>query len=71
VSTTQQGNSQVIVVQPASPQVVYVPQYQPQQVYAPPPQRRPAGQAREMSLRHRYLIFGTGFAIGALISNNN
>jgi hypothetical protein len=42
VSTQTQGNTQVIVVQPANPQVVYVPQYEPQQVYsqtqqAPPP----------------------------------
>ena len=72
VSTQTQGNTQVIVVQPANPQVVYVPQYQPQQVYsqvqqAPPPSGPSTGDMVAASL----LSFGLGIGIGALIANNN
>ena len=76
VSTQTQGNTQVIVVQPANPQVVYVPQYNPQQVYsqqqqAPPPAQASSGASTGDVVAASLLSFGLGIAIGALIANNN
>jgi len=76
VSTQTEGNTQVIVVQPANPQVVYVPQYQPQQVYsqtqqAPPPAQAGGGASTGDVVAASLLSFGLGIGIGALIANNN
>lgn len=75
VSTETQGNTQVIVVQPANPQVVYVPQYNPQVVYSQQQQAPPPVQASGPStgdvVAASLLSFGVGIAIGALIANNN
>ncbi len=75
VSTQTQGNTQVIVVQPANPQVVYVPQYEPQQVYSQTQQAPPPVQASGPStgdvVAASLLSFGLGIGIGALIANNN
>ena len=75
VSTQTQGNTQVIVVQPANPQVVYVPQYDPQQVYSQQQQAPPPAQASGPStgdvVAASLLSFGLGIGIGALIANNN
>jgi len=75
VSTQTQGNTQVIVVQPANPQVVYVSQYQPQQVYSQQQQAPPPAQASGPStgdmVAASLLSFGLGIGIGALIANNN
>jgi hypothetical protein len=70
VSTTTQGSTQVIVVQPANPQVVYVPQYQPQQVYAAPPAQA-SGPSTGDVVAASLLSFGLGIGIGALIAHNN
>src|SRR6516165_4928003 len=57
VSVQQQDGAPVVVVQPANPQVVYVPVYQPEVVFAASP-----------SFVTAPLIFGTGIAIGGLLT---
>ncbi|HEY7026946.1 MAG TPA: DUF3300 domain-containing protein [Gemmatimonadales bacterium] len=67
VTTTTEGGTQTIVIEPANPQVVYVPQYDPQVIYvqqAPPPSS--SGNAAAAAI----LGFGLGIAIGAAINND-
>jgi len=76
VSTQTQGNTQVIVVQPANPQVVFVPQYDSQQVFsqqqqAPPQAQASSGASSGEMVAASLLSFGLGIGIGALIANNN
>jgi len=61
VDVQAQGNSQVVVIQPASPQVVFVPQYNPQVVYVQP---TPAAVVAAP-----IITFGAGIALGAWIAN--
>jgi hypothetical protein len=68
VTTTTEGGTQTIIIEPANPQVVYVPQYDPQVIYvqqAPPPSS--SGNAAAAAI----LGFGLGIAIGAAINNDN
>ena len=61
VSVQQQGNVQVVVVQPTNPQVVFVPQYQPQQVWSRGPSSADIVAASMVS-------FGAGIALGSWIN---
>ncbi|HEY6376647.1 MAG TPA: DUF3300 domain-containing protein, partial [Edaphobacter sp.] len=63
VSVQQQGNVQVVVIQPANPQVVFVPQYQPQQVWSSGPSTGDVIAASMVS-------FGAGIALGAWMNNS-
>src|SRR5271165_3402513 len=66
VTTQTQGNTQVIVIQPASPQVVYVPTYNPTVVYGTP--YNPPGYSTGDLVATSLLSFGAGIAVGAAIS---
>jgi Protein of unknown function (DUF3300) len=59
VSVQQQDGAPVVIVQPANPQVVYVPVYQPEVVFA----------AYPGIVTAPLLTFGTGIAIGYLLTN--
>ncbi|HEY6414207.1 MAG TPA: DUF3300 domain-containing protein, partial [Edaphobacter sp.] len=61
VSVQQQGNVQVVVVQPTNPQVVFVPQYQPQQVWS-------SGPSSGDMIAASMLSFGAGIALGSWIN---
>ena len=64
VSVQQQGNVQVVVVQPTNPQVVFVPQYQPQQVWA-------SGPSTGDMIAASMVSFGAGIALGAWLNNSH
>jgi Protein of unknown function (DUF3300) len=63
VDVQGQGDSQVVVIQPANPQVVYVPQYNPQVIYQQP--------STAAVVTASLLTFGAGIALGAWISSNS
>jgi hypothetical protein len=72
VTTTNEGGTNYVVIQPASPQVIYVPQYDPVAVWGAPPAYYPyppivyppvsAGAV----LAAGAISFGVGMAVGAL-----
>src|SRR5215831_11295509 len=64
--TVVQQSPSTIVIQPANPQVVYVPQYNPTVIYGTPyaPPGYSAGDVAAASI----ISFGTGIAIGAMMS---
>jgi hypothetical protein len=66
VTTQSQGNTQVIVIQPANPQVVYVPQYNPTVVYGTP--YTTPGYSTGALVATGLLSFGAGIAVGAMMS---
>ena len=66
VSTQTQGNTQVIVIQPANPQIVYVPQYNPTVVYGTP--YTTPGYSTGALVATGLLSFGAGIAVGAMMS---
>src|SRR6516164_8096709 len=66
VKTETQGNTQVIVIQPANPQVVYVPQYNPTVVYGTP--YTTPGYSTGALVATGLLSFGAGIAVGAMTS---
>jgi hypothetical protein len=66
VKTETQGNTQVIVIQPANPQVVYVPTYNPTVVYGTP--YYPPGYSTGALVATGLLSFGAGIAVGAMMS---
>src|SRR5215469_13380997 len=66
VKTQTQGNTQVIVIQPANPQVVYVPQYNPTVVYGTP--YTTPGYSTGALVATGLLSFGAGIAVGAMMS---
>jgi Protein of unknown function (DUF3300) len=63
VSVQQDGNVQVVVVQPTNPQVVFVPQYQPAEVWSSGPT---TGDVVAASM----LSFGAGIALGSWLNNS-
>jgi hypothetical protein len=66
VTTQTQGNTQVIVIQPANPQIVYVPQYNPTVVYGTP--YTTPGYSTGALVATGLLSFGAGIAVGAMMS---
>jgi len=66
VTTQTQGNTQVIVIQPANPQIVYVPQYNPTVVYGTP--YTTPGYSTGTLVATGLLSFGAGIAVGAMMS---
>jgi len=62
VDVQGQGNTQVVVIQPANPQVIYVPQYNPQVVYVQPDPTAVVTAS--------LISFSAGIALGAWISSN-
>jgi len=66
VTTQTQGNTQVIVIQPANPQIVYVPQYNPTVVYGTP--YTTPGYSTGAVVATGRLSFGAGIAVGAMMS---
>ena len=63
VSVQNDGNVQVVVVQPTNPQVVYVPQYQPYQVWY-------SGPSTGDVIAASVLSFGAGVALGSWLNNS-
>ena len=66
VTTQSQGETQVIVIQPANPQVVYVPEYNPTVVYGTP--YIAPGYSTGDLVATGLLSFGAGMAVGAMMS---
>ena len=66
VTTQTQGNTKVIVIQPANPQIVYVPQYNPTVVYGTP--YTTPGYSTGAVVATGRLSFGAGIAVGAMMS---
>jgi Protein of unknown function (DUF3300) len=66
VKTEHQNGQQVIVIEPSNPQVIYVPTYNPTVVYGTP--YSAPGYSTTDLVAISMLSFGTGIAIGAMMS---